>query len=348
MKVYKKLATLAPIAVLSTSIFCLPNMTFAEENGKIAGKEGTTQQNVGKQDSVFLGYLIKNGVKTPVYKGGLVTNKAAQSSETPWPELSSNPADPVPNKGVSHIENGKIGSILYFSIAPFNISLNDNNKNTYVEKDSDNKTIHVGTYNPKTLERTEYWRVDTSSIVTGNDFSDISKKILIETGKKLLSCFDGTTVTRETYYDKLYSLVQERNGSVGFSQAVTSGWSTADAFGGAMTLGCKMTFKEGGGILPAEAEQEFSAQLSATYNHTITISKQRTDTVTLGLPKADDSYKYNNYVAAIYQLKSRYTPVLGPALQEAINSGGKLDGATFDYDEDSIAMVYTPGAGHAE
>ncbi|MGR5996156.1 hypothetical protein ACT7C9_32340 [Bacillus cereus] len=50
----------------------------------------------------------------------------------------------------------------------------------------------------------------------------------------------------------------------------------------------------------------------------------------------------------IYQLKSRYTPVLGPALQEAINSGGKLDGATFDYDENSIAMVYTPGAGHAE
>ncbi|MEJ9181571.1 hypothetical protein P4403_24325 [Bacillus thuringiensis] len=94
MRVYKQLATLAPIAALSTSILCSAAMTFAAE--KESTVKQNTQQSAILQERTIQGYLIKNGVKTPVYTNNLLENKATEDN-VPFPELSSNPNDPIPN-----------------------------------------------------------------------------------------------------------------------------------------------------------------------------------------------------------------------------------------------------------
>ncbi|PGA87433.1 hypothetical protein COL93_29425 [Bacillus toyonensis] len=104
--------------------------------------------------------------------------------------------------------------------------------------------------------------------------------------------------------------------------------------------------KEGGGVLPAEATQEFSAQLTVSYNHTITVSSQVTNTQTLKNPKASDTYKYDKYVGAVYQLKSSYTIVPGPELKQAIANGDVvLAQNAFQYDDSTLYLAVTPGAG---
>ncbi|TJZ99974.1 hypothetical protein FA950_29280 [Bacillus thuringiensis] len=329
MKAYKKLATLAPIAVLSTSILCSPAITFAAET-----THTTVQHNAFQQDHMIQGYVIKNGVKTPVYKGGIINNQTDQSTDAPYPELSSNPNDPIPMKGSVHSEDGKIGSIIYFKqvTSTTAMGIQVEHENVYAQKNEDG-TITWGDYDPQTLKR---------SSSSDNDVQSMFSKINIPA-----EAFFNTTITRNSYYTKLGSGVQPKNSKYSFSQAITSGLTTTNAVGGALTLGYKLTLTEGGGILPASATQEFSAQLSATYNHTVAVTSQVTQTQTQEIPHASDSYKQDKYAAAVYQLHSDYTVKPSPELQQAISNGTvTVDGAnTFSYDDSTLYLAVTPGAG---
>ncbi|WP_144641429.1 hypothetical protein [Bacillus cereus] len=313
MRVYKKLATLAPIAALSTSILCSPAMTFAAE--KESTVKQTTQQSAVQQGRTIQGYLIKNGVKIPVYTGGLVTNKAEQGAAA-FPQLSSNPNDPIPQKGSISSEDGNIGDILYFSKTPMG-------DNVYIKK-LENNNIEIGTYNRSTLELSKF-------ITTSGD------------PRGPIMLFDAK-VKRETAFEKIGGAVQPKATQYTFSQAVTSGLSTSDAIGGSLTLGYKISLKEGGGVVPAEATQEFSTQLSATYNHTITVTNQTTNTQTQTF-KPIDSYGQSTYAAAVYQLKSHYTVIPGAGLQKGLNSGYVLDQTAFSYSDSDLYLAVTPGAG---
>ncbi|PEL95629.1 hypothetical protein CN602_28140 [Bacillus cereus] len=95
-----------------------------------------------------------------------------------------------------------------------------------------------------------------------------------------------------------------------------------------------------------EAAQEFSTQLTATYNHTITVTSQTTNTQTLSNPKAPDSYQYDKYVGAVYQLDSTYTILPGTELSKVIESGDAvLAQNSFKYDDSTLYLAVTPGAG---
>ncbi|HHL0974671.1 TPA: hypothetical protein ACQUHP_006478 [Bacillus cereus] len=325
MKVYSKMIKVIPIAVLSTSVLFAPVTSFAAEK-----MSPTT--DMSSQTNEIQGYLIKDGIKTPVYKNGLVKNRSIQSTDPAYPLLSSNPDDPVPTKGSVVSENGAVGPVLYFSqflikydnSGPFGDALMEN---VYLEK-KDDGSIQVGLYDPKTLKR--------------EPFNNNSLKIKVDPNWK--KYFDKTTVTRETAFEKLGSGVVPKTGAYTFSQAVTSGLTTSDAIGGAVTLGYKISFK-GGVPGVAEVTEELSAQFTATYNHTITVSSQVTNTQTLSNPKASDTYKYDYYVGAVYQLKSNYKVIPGAELSQDISAGKvKLANNLFQYDDSTLYLAVTPGA----
>ncbi|MGR6001739.1 hypothetical protein ACT7C7_29700 [Bacillus cereus] len=316
MQTCKNFKKIAPIAVLSATLLCSSPSSFAAEQTPEITKSQSMKQMQG-----IKGYLIKDGVKTPVYK-----NNADQTSDdnAPYPELSPNPTDAPPENGKIKIESAAASSILYFD--KFNSNFD---YGTYAEKTNDGH-IQLGKYNPETLERTP---ANTAGLIldsSGKPLSDMQKQLikaldsmngthqlqdLIDTQYK--PYWDGTTLTRETSYVKLGSGVVPTTGKYTFSQAVSSGLTTSDAIGGALTLGYKLKVKAGGGILPAEAEHEFSTQLTASYNHTITVTKQVTNTQTLSNEKVADAYPLKEYRGAVYQLSSTYTQNPGPSLKNA-------------------------------
>lgn len=106
-----------------------------------------------------------------------------------------------------------------------------------------------------------------------------------------------------------------------------------------------MSFTEGGGVVPASATQEFSAQLSAMYNHAITVTSEVTNTETMTMPNAIDSYPYDKYVGAAYQMHSKYTINPGTGLNAVIQDGSAvLDNRAFQYDDATFYLTATPGA----
>ncbi|OPA11691.1 hypothetical protein [Bacillus cereus] len=328
----KQIKKMVPIAVLSTTVLLSPASSFAATNVK---EDAGVQNHLEiSQNQVIQGYIMKNGIKTPIYKGG------SQLEEAPYPELSSNPNDPVPEKGYISSENSVTGSTLYFSKIMFPTGLNIGitgiqEENMYVEKKADD-AIEYGTYNPQTLVR-----MPANSLLASEP-----NAVLQHIYEQLKTLFDGTTVKRETAFEKIGSGVVPKNGTYTFSQAVTSGLSTSDALGGSLTMGMKMTFKEGGGVLPIEAAQEFSSQLTASYNHTITVTSQKTNTQTLSTPKASEAYQYDKYVGAVYQLSSTYTVEPGPGLSTLLaDHNTVLAQNVFKYDDSTLYLAVTPGAG---
>lgn len=201
--------------------------------------------------------------------------------------------------------------------------------NTYAEKTEDGH-VQLETYNPETLERTQN---NTTGLILNSESKEISQmeKIVIDSmdimnGTHYLQdlidvqykpYFDGTTMTRDTSFKIKDSGIVPKTDIYTFSNAITSGLTTSDAVGGALTLGYKLKVKAGGSILPAEAEHEFSTQLTASYNHTITVTNQATNTRTLSNQKVADSYPLKEYRGAVYQLVSTYTFNPGPALKNA-------------------------------
>ena len=310
---YKKLLTVIPLAcMLSTSMIAVTTFTPTTTHAAASTVQASTIQ----------GYLFKNGVKTPVYTNSSIINRDAQQNGAPYPQLSANPNDPVPTEGSSLTETGNFGNVLYFK------KLNDVS-NAYGEKLS-NGNIVFGDYNPATLER-------------------LNVKATIKPGDPTYSSNNGlfdNKVQRVTKYSKIGSGVSPKNGSYNFSQSVTSGISAAEAIGGSVTLGYKLSVKAGGGVLPAEVTNEFSSQLTASFNHTITVSSQITNTQTLGMSKASDSYQYDKYAAAVYQLNSTYTMQPGPNLSDRIQQNIiQMDQKAFQYNDSTLYLAVTPGAG---
>ncbi|PGY60284.1 hypothetical protein COE09_08260, partial [Bacillus thuringiensis] len=167
MKAYKKFKKALPFAVLSTAILFSPAATtFAAEqtqpenlNVQMKNMDGDGIGIGGGQHGggnvtgtpgdghILKGFLFKNdgsGHKTPVYSD-------AVSDESPYPELSANPNDPIPDHGTIETEIGKTGTKLYFSKFEVPIPGYGNDgipvKNVYLQKNDDG-SITVGTYDP--------------------------------------------------------------------------------------------------------------------------------------------------------------------------------------------------------
>lgn len=324
----KSLKKIVPIAIVSVTILYSPVSSFA-----------TTQSQSIEKTQGIKGYLIKDGVKTPVYKNNM---EQINGDNAPYPELSSNPNDPAPNQGRIKTESATANSILYFS------------NHTYAEKTTDGH-IQLGTYNPKTLERTPNNASPTTIILDENgeslnwvaktliqydDDTDGTHRLQNLIDVQYKPYWDGTTLVRKTSYNKLDTAVVPTTGNYICRQAVTSGLTTSDAIGAALTLGYKLNLKTGDGILPAEVEHEFSSQLTASYHHTITVTKQVIHTQTLSNEKISDLYPLNEYRGAVYQLSSQYTLHPGPALQNAPVSIAKKQ---FTYDDTTLYVTVTPG-----
>ncbi|MEK4419011.1 hypothetical protein [Bacillus sp. FSL K6-0268] len=335
MQMRKNLKKIAPIAVLSATMLCSPASSFAAEQTPAATQIQSMEQTQG-----IKGYLIKDGIQTPVYKNN-VTLDQTNDDNIPYPELSANPNDPVPDEGKIKTEISLPSSILYFT------------NNIYAEK-TDDGHIQLGVYDSETLERTP--GIYSQALIQDQNgnvmaFSQVTQmrmqdnmhgthqlQDLIDAQYK--PYWDGTTLTRDTSFKNKDVGIVPKTGVYTFSNAVTSGFTTSDAIGGALTLGYKLKVKAGGGILPAEAEHEFSTQLTASYNHTITVTHQETDTRTLSNQKVADSYPYDKYVGAVYQLSSTYTVNPGPALKNAPVS---LAQKQFSYADSVLYLTVTPG-----
>lgn len=316
-------------------MLCSPASSFAAEQTPAATQIQSMEQTQG-----IKGYLIKDGIQTPVYKNN-VTLDQTNDDNIPYPELSANPNDPVPDEGKIKTEISLPSSILYFT------------NNIYAEK-TDDGHIQLGVYDSETLERTP--GIYSQALIQDQNgnvmaFSQVTQmrmqdnmhgthqlQDLIDAQYK--PYWDGTTLTRDTSFKNKDVGIVPKTGVYTFSNAVTSGFTTSDAIGGALTLGYKLKVKAGGGILPAEAEHEFSTQLTASYNHTITVTHQETDTRTLSNQKVADSYPYDKYVGAVYQLSSTYTVNPGPALKNAPVS---LAQKQFSYADSVLYLTVTPG-----
>ncbi|OLR27590.1 hypothetical protein BLD50_00895 [Bacillus cereus] len=337
MQMRKNFKKIAPIAVLSATMLCSPASSFAAEQTPAARQSQSMEQAQG-----IKGYLIQDGVKTPVYKNNV---DQTNSDNIPYPELSANPNDPVPDEGKIKTESALPSSILYFS-------QDDYGNPTYAEK-TDDGHIQLGIYDPETLERkpdnTMGVILDEHGLVMSSTQKLMLQYFDTKNGTHQLQdlidaqykpYWDGTTLVRETSFKNKDVGIVPKTGVYTFSKAVTSGLTTSDAVGGALTLGYKLKVKGGGGILPAEAEHEFSTQLTASYNHTITVSHQETDTRTLSNQKVADSYPYDKYVGAVYQLSSKYTVNPGPALK---NAPLTLAQKQFSYADSVLYLTVTPG-----
>ncbi|WP_142238921.1 hypothetical protein [Bacillus cereus] len=330
----KNFKKIAPIAVLSATMLCSPASSFAAEQTPAATQSQSMEQTQG-----IKGYLIKDGIQTPVYKNN-VTLDQTNDDNIEYPQLSANPNDPVPGEGKIKTESALPSSTLYFADC------------TYAEK-TDDGHIEIGAYNPDTLERTPNNSMAYLLNSDGTPMNSVQKGMIKMMDTKngthkyqdLIDAqykpyWDGTTLVRETSFKNKDVGIVPKTGVYTFSKAVTSGLTTSDAIGGALTLGYKLKVKGGGGILPAEAEHEFSTQLTTSYNHTITVSHQETDTRTLSNQKVADSYPYDKYVGAVYQLSSTYTVNPGPALKKA---PVPLAQNQFSYADSVLYLTVTPG-----
>lgn len=372
MKMYKKIATIAPIAVLSTSVLFSPAMSFAAEKHESTKMTDISQQTnvtgTTSQTDGIKGYIIKNGTKTPVSTNktnSLIKNRVGQTNtgaEAPYPELSANPTDKIPDVGETATETGPIGSVLYFSKlkvdSPDADKINQaggidarNSKgitishyqngymtNAYIEKKSDG-SIDMGTYDPSTLER--YSEVNAKAI-----YGKTPDTPLFTLNPSWKDYFSNTNLKRESAFYKIGSGVQPKNASFTYAHAVTSGLTTADATSMASTVGAKIGGKAGDGKEAAEMSSELSMQLTSTFTHTITVTEQTTNTQTQGITKAAASYKNDQYAAALYQLRTKYTVEPGANLADSIKKGeAVLNQTAFSYNDSTLYLAVTPGAG---
>ncbi|MGR5864713.1 hypothetical protein ACT7DZ_14685 [Bacillus cereus] len=78
-------------------------------------------------------------------------------------------------------------------------------------------------------------------------------------------------------------------------------------FGMAATIGWKIGLKAGiPGIV--DVSTELSGSLTASYQHTVTVTKQVSELVGFSIGRVDNpDYPYNDYATAVYQIQSDYT-----------------------------------------
>ncbi|MED3330313.1 hypothetical protein P4409_25195 [Bacillus thuringiensis] len=338
---YKKLAIIVPLTSLLSLGILAPTISFAAE---------TKTNDVTPQANSIQGYLIKDGVKTPIYQNKnskpLKLNLDQSGSASPeFPTLPPNPDTGVPLTGTSITESGPIGNTIYFegNMLPDEYIGDGQKKGVlpngkigkhYVQKRSDGQIV-VGFYDPDTLE---LYPAEFSGWSLAEQLQpDISK------------VFDNTTkIKRETQYELINKTTQDRSATGSITLSSTAGITTTDAFGFALAMGWKVGVEGGLGDV-AKISAEFSLNLSASYNHSIAIIKSETLSTTTSVgPVNNSNYAYNKYTIAAYQLKSTYTVIPGAGLQKFIDNHKQylkgLASNVYKYNDKEVYVGVTPGS----
>ncbi|AZR80449.1 hypothetical protein [Bacillus thuringiensis] len=348
MKSYKKLAVIIPVAALSTSVLFSPVMTFAAEK---------PENKVIQKTNNIQGYLIKNGVKTPVYQQHAMPKGANSSQIGPvspeFPILPENPLEGIPQSGKSVTELGDIGDIVYFDKNMESDDEYDGSKpghlpNGKVGKKYLQKTsagVISGFYDPETFELYPFSNL-TALVKMFPDSPEWNP--VKEVYQKFIDIFDGTTkLKRETQYSLIDSSLVDSTATYKFNQSVKHGVSTGNIFGFAATVGIKINLKAG--LIPTvlELSSELSESLTTTYQHSIIVTDETTNTQEFSVGKVDNpSYKYNKYAGAAYQLNSTYSVVPGNGLKklQAANPDYKLANSVYNYKDNQLYFTVTPGS----
>lgn len=95
-------------------------------------------------------------------------------------------------------------------------------------------------------------------------------------------------------------------------------------FGMAATIGWKIGLKAGiPGIV--DVSTELSGSLTASYQHTVTVTKQVSELVGFSIGRVDNpDYPYNDYATAVYQIQSDYTMEPGKGLSSVVGQNSDL------------------------
>ncbi|MBJ8025684.1 hypothetical protein [Bacillus cereus] len=338
---YKK-ALLATVATMTLGVSTLGSTVsvFAVEN-KI-------QTRISKESSVaapsldIQGYLIKNGIKNPVYKGGVtVENYDSGKVNIAYPQLPSNPTDSVPSQGAitSKTADYRKSNVIYFSKIPVNSLLTGGSATT--------NELFKGE-----LENIAIEKINESSFSIYSFNSDTLEKIdnvsYTSSSSMLKSLFEGNKLKRENQFRLKSHKLLPRTASYKYVEGIKSGLTKETALGGGLTLGAK--FSASGEahvpfILSTKFSAEVSAQLSFTYNAKTSITQEKTSSEEIAFPGVtNSSYKYDEYSIALYQLNSIYTLEPGPALQKMISQGAVLAKDSFEYNDSTTYLAVTPGA----
>ncbi|PGT57562.1 hypothetical protein COD86_23120 [Bacillus cereus] len=333
---YKKmLLTTSMVMMLGTPVICSPITASAAE---------TTTNNTAQTNTVK-GYLLKNGVATPVYENTKLLKYNQVGPVSPeFPTLSADPLVGVPKEGTTITESGNMGDVLYL----------DNNMNSD-ESVGNSEKGHLpnGKVGKKYFQKTSegilsgFYDPDTFELYPMNNITDLQKHSPNSIRQHIIDIFDGQTkIKRETKYELIDSAITDRSIKYQYSKAIASGLTTTDVFGFSATLGWKVSAKIGSGIIPAELTTEMSGSLTTNYNHTITVTSSETRTQQFSVDKVDNpSYQYDKYTVAAYQLRSTYTIIPGSNLQKFLNnSGSKLANKVYKYNEEQLYFGVTPGS----
>ncbi|HHK5537016.1 TPA: hypothetical protein ACQUHH_005590 [Bacillus mobilis] len=336
MKYKKCLIILPMVMMLSTPIIYSPSIALAAE---------TTNPNTISQVNTVKGYLLKNGVSTPVYENTKLLKSNQSGPVSPeFPTLSTNPLEGIPKEGSVVTESGNMGDILYLD--------NNMTSNEYIDN-SQKGHLPNGKIGKKYFQKTSegiisgFYDPDTFELYPMINITALHKQFQNPSFEKILNAFDGQTkVKRETKYELIDSAIMDNSIKYQYSKSIVSGINTTDQFGFSATLGWKVSAKIGGSILPGEVTTEMSGSLTANYGHTITITNSNTRTHQFSVEKVDNpSYKYNKYTIAVYQLRSTYTIIPSSNLQIFLNDNNyKLANNVYKYNEDQLYFGITPGS----
>ncbi|WP_242230230.1 hypothetical protein [Bacillus cereus group sp. BfR-BA-01329] len=333
---YKKILFVVPmVTMLGTPIIISPITASAAE----------TITNNTAQINTIKGYLLKNGVATPIYENTKLLNSNQVGPVSPeFPTLSADPLVGVPKEGTTITESGNMGDVLYFD--------NNMSSDEFVGN-SEKGHLPNGKVGKKYFQKTwegiisGFYDPDTFELYPMINITNAQKEVPNSVFQKIIDIFDGQTkIKRETKYELIDSAITDRSVKYQYSKAIASGLTTTDVFGFSATLGWKVSAKIGGGIIPAEVTTEMSGSLTTNYNHTITITSSETRTQQFSVDKVDNpSYQYDKYAVAAYQLRSTYTIIPGSNLQKFLNdSGYKLANKVYKYSEDQLYFGVTPGS----
>lgn len=309
MNKYKKSLRIVPlVGVLSTTIMFAPSTSLAAE-------QPTAQ---AQQINDIKGYIIKNGVSTPVYNHASSNAKSQNLSVTQdgLPILSSNPNDPIPAKGKTITEVGIPGKVLTMM--------------------KDNVFLSIDYSNPDKVTMSQWATTWDEGQVLTNEVNNPEWKTLLQDSKLI----------RTSTYELSKSNLLDRSASYQYRTSETTGISNEESKNFAFTIGASYSGTVGGGVLPASATATYSASLEASFGTRTTITSEKSIDETFGFEKAMSSYQYPNYRTAVYQLKSTYKFIPGPTLEKFLAKQGRtLPTDQFTYNEEELYVTRTPGSG---
>ncbi len=329
----------------------------------------TQKTEVSPQEGAIQGYLMENGKMTPVYKNKLTKFDTASDIDPGLPLLPENPYNPIPDHGTEYVESTDIGDTVYFK--PFEtpktnlVSLGDStayswytyvdsnkyqNIGYFVQKQS-NGQIRVGYYNPEDLSL-----ITDSNIYLEKTSTENRDRLQQDLNQSYGDIWDGTSkLKRVTNYKLLpdASGLQDDAAAFGYNQTLTTGVSTTNMFGIATTVGWKMGIKVSVVPLVADVTSEISASLTASFQHTVAVTKQTSSQVKFDISRVDNpDYKYNDYAAAVYKIQSDYTLEPGKGLSRIIEKQSwhdpmrtaALANTNYAYEGSKYYFAVTPGS----